>query len=579
MLSRPGRDGHLLPATDVPDADLPIWLSYADLLLAMQRRDAAREVLAGLSPRIDRMSARMVLRLWRLAARVGAEDEIVACLRALLERPLLSASEAADAVSRLHGFAPAETRDRIAERLRAQVPASEQPEFGIRAADIRGGPDAACAAFREATGPTRTAADAARLGDYLLAVGRYRSALRYLRRCHRVWPAHPRHRGLLAEAASKLGMFDVALGLLDHGSAGADGSDTLLQRVAILFRAERIDEALGRLETALARGGPDPRVLGALLEPAVFHLPARRAWSIQRTLSSVAEAPRHQTVNFRGSFLGRILAEREIFELECAQGARAEDLADRNFFAARVILDGAFPFGTAPPPEEGDATPPRRIVQYWDQGPPPPDVAAIIDTWKADPSFAHVLHDRRSAMRFLEATFEPDIAAAFRRLRTPAMRSDFLRLAELVRNGGIYADADDRLLVAPERLVGPGRGLRLFRAHVGCIPNNQIVAVPGHPVLVRALDLAVSAILGGDVDMPWGLVGPGLLTRALARELLEAGSLDAADVALLPDHMIHRTTQPFVPLPYRGTAANWRRPDRAASRRILQALDGLATAS
>lgn len=576
MLNRPGQPERLVPAADAPPDDLPLWLTYADLLLSMRDRDGARAVLAGLSALTERMTARAILRLWGLAARLGAEEAVIVCLRALLDRPVLSGAEAADALSRLHAVAPTGTRDRIAARLAAQVPVAQRRVFDMRASEVQAGPDAALRVFRAATAPTRAAGDAVRLGQRLLATGRDRIALRYLRRCRRVWPTHPRLRSLLAEAASRLGMFETSLDLLDAGSTAAERSDTVRERLTVLLRAERVEEALRLLEAAIADGPQDPRVVGVFLETAVFHLPARRARDVQRTLSSIAEAPLQHTVKFRGSFLGRVLAEKEVFEIECAHGTRAETIAHRNFFAARAIIDSAFPFGTPPPPERGDAVPPRRIVQYWDQGSPPPDIAALIETWKADSAFDHVLHDRQSAMRFLEEACAPEMLVAFRRLRTPTMRSDFLRLAELALNGGIYADADDRLLVSPERLVAPGRGLRLFRASVGCIPNNQIAVVPGHPVIVRALDLALAAIFDGDVDMPWGLVGPGLLTRALAREVLEAGGLEAADVSLRPDYQIRQTTQPSVPLPYRSTAANWRRADTAASRRLLRKLDALA---
>ena len=66
-----------------------------------------------------------------------------------------------------------------------------------------------------------------------------------------------------------------------------------------------------------------------------------------------------------------------------------------------------------------------------------------------------------------------------------------------------------------------GRSLVLAQEARGSIGNNFCAAIPGHPLIARALDAAVTAILRGDSDSVWLSTGPGLWTREFARYLAE----------------------------------------------------------
>src|SRR5262249_42863884 len=85
-------------------------------------------------------------------------------------------------------------------------------------------------------------------------------------------------------------------------------------------------------------------------------------------------------------------------------------------------------------------------------------------------------------------------------------------------------DADDRCLAHLSTIVPGDCELALYHEPYGTVGNNFIGARPNHPVIVRALDLAVQAINRGDRDVVWLSTGPGLLSRALAGTIAEAAS-------------------------------------------------------
>ena len=160
---------------------------------------------------------------------------------------------------------------------------------------------------------------------------------------------------------------------------------------------------------------------------------------------------------------------------------------------------------------------PRRVVQFWDSRPIPSDIAALIGSWD-DPfgEYEHVVFDDRSAEAFLRETCDADIVRAYRRSEHVAQRADIFRLAYLAAEGGIYVDADDRRAAPLASLAPDGATFVGYQESYGTIGNNVLAAVPAHPVIVRALELATLAVNRGDHDSIWLATGPGLMTRAFA---------------------------------------------------------------
>ncbi len=160
---------------------------------------------------------------------------------------------------------------------------------------------------------------------------------------------------------------------------------------------------------------------------------------------------------------------------------------------------------------------PRGIVQFW-HSVPPDDVREVMQSWATcNPGFAYRLFDDAGARDFLERC-DPSVLQAYRIAREPAQKADIFRLAWLFLCGGYYADADDRCLAAIAQAVPADAGLVLFQDDVGSIGNNFIGAIPGHPVIGRALEQAVQAVIRGDHEMRRLSTGAGALTRALAED-------------------------------------------------------------
>jgi tetratricopeptide (TPR) repeat protein len=163
---------------------------------------------------------------------------------------------------------------------------------------------------------------------------------------------------------------------------------------------------------------------------------------------------------------------------------------------------------------------PRRVLQFWDTAEVPADVAALMASWpRVCADFEYTRFDEPGARNYLQNHYEPAVLRAFQKCRVIAMKADLFRLAFLFREGGVYADADDR---CRHPIIALGRSdadLILYQEPPGSLGNNFIAAAPGHPVLGDALDHAVKEILESSHSHTWFATGPGQMTRAAARQL------------------------------------------------------------
>jgi len=203
-------------------------------------------------------------------------------------------------------------------------------------------------------------------------------------------------------------------------------------------------------------------------------------------------------------------------------------------------------------PAPAPTTPiPRRIVQFWDTPDPPTDILDALQSWPDhNPGWTYQRLDDTAARAFLAKTYAPDITAAYDRGREPAQKCDLFRLAWLYAFGGLYADADDRCLAPLDTSLPQGFSLIAYQEEYGTIGNNLLACTPRHPVIGRALRLAVDAINRGDADILWLATGPGLLTRAFAQEPPE-------NALILERHALRRITLPHTAMAYKRTARHW----------------------
>jgi len=112
---------------------------------------------------------------------------------------------------------------------------------------------------------------------------------------------------------------------------------------------------------------------------------------------------------------------------------------------------------------------------------------------------------------------------ALERLRVPAERADILRLEMLWQFGGVYADTDFECLRPIEPLIADVDFFCAYRK-LDRVNNALIGAVPGHPILERALDqLTPTETFGYDK----AAAGPEFLGRVL-RDYPDAKIFEAA---------------------------------------------------
>ena len=141
-----------------------------------------------------------------------------------------------------------------------------------------------------------------------------------------------------------------------------------------------------------------------------------------------------------------------------------------------------------------------------------------MQSWRDQhPDWDYQRFDDEKAREFLSSRHPSGVLSAYQRAAQPAQKAEVFRLAYLAAEGGFYAEPDDRSLASLESIVPAHARLVVFQEQYGAIASNFLGAVPGEPMIVKALDLAVQALNRGDHDVPWFSTGPGLLTRVFAQ--------------------------------------------------------------
>jgi inositol phosphorylceramide mannosyltransferase catalytic subunit len=201
------------------------------------------------------------------------------------------------------------------------------------------------------------------------------------------------------------------------------------------------------------------------------------------------------------------------------EAGRARDAA-RAHVAPATELARARAGGLAPR-AGGDVAVPKKIHLIWLHGEPPVDVARRAAAWRlANPGWA---------VRLWTEADVPDAAARHEvgeRLRSPAERTDLLRLDVLESEGGV--------VVAPElraRRLTPFVGsAACFAAGMRGSPSTVLVgATPSHPAIAAAIaEQRPRTWSGYDAEA----TGSGALARAqeAGAEIVLVEGLDATDV-------------------------------------------------
>jgi hypothetical protein len=225
---------------------------------------------------------------------------------------------------------------------------------------------------------------------------------------------------------------------------------------------------------------------------------------------------------------------------------------------------------------------PRRVVQFWDQ-PPPPEMVSLGASWcRHNPDFEHRLVSDIEAEEFLRDRLGAEAAKAFRR-GIPLAKADIFRLGWLLEEGGVFADVDTRCLGPIASILPEGRTLVLYQDELGGVGSDFVAATPHHPMIETMFRLAVEAVHTGDVAMLWASTGGGMMTRvvagSLARNWDRLFSNPEAPL-VLTTRELWRSVQRDFPLAYKRVPKRWQRTPQALrrdkSRAHLIALCGLA---
>lgn len=203
---------------------------------------------------------------------------------------------------------------------------------------------------------------------------------------------------------------------------------------------------------------------------------------------------------------------------------------------------------------------PQRIFQYWDTPDVPADVLDLMQSWRsAHPEWQYDLFDDAKARSWLAAR-APEALRAYATAREKTQKSDIFRLAVLRYEGGWYADADDRCLVPLHKLAPASARFVGYQEEYATLGNNVLGAAAGHPIIARALESAVIALLRGDRDVIWLSTGPGMLSRSFVQALPN----DPADwpaylseIAVLDKPSLRRAVAPHCHARYKFSGEHW----------------------
>jgi hypothetical protein len=209
---------------------------------------------------------------------------------------------------------------------------------------------------------------------------------------------------------------------------------------------------------------------------------------------------------------------------------------------------------------------PRRIIQYWDQPSPPADVAAMIATWRAARGFFHKLVDDAQARKFLDLHYGARITAAYDAAGHVASKADIFRLAWLYQRGGVYADADEKLVGQIDSVIPSECSVLLTWAEgiPPCIQNGFIAAEPLNKLIESALMIAVKRVeYANQTGVPlnaWIKTGPGVISMAVLDDFAIHGKpVAAAGLHLMRDAIHRNIIQSDEFLEYRKLpSGNWR---------------------
>lgn len=148
---------------------------------------------------------------------------------------------------------------------------------------------------------------------------------------------------------------------------------------------------------------------------------------------------------------------------------------------------------------------PKIIHQTWSEELTPdryPQLVRIQNSWKAA-GWEYRFYTDSDARGYIQEHFPDRFLDAFDTLVPGVFKADLFRYLVLLREGGIYADADVLLNANLEDFLTPSMSFFAPRDLVGadheaefCLWNGLIGAAPGHPFLVKVVEQVMNRVRG-----------------------------------------------------------------------------------
>ena len=266
----------------------------------------------------------------------------------------------------------------------------------------------------------------------------------------------------------------------------------------------------------------------------------------------------------------------------CEEDPLEKEDRDRSNFVRGLVQR---PNESARVPATFLATPPKRIVQFWDNlHRLPADVRECMESWRKLEQFGFELQvfDESSARDFIRVHLGSRHVTAFDKCYHPSMKSDYFRYSYIFVEGGCYVDADDvyhgttidhlfsdgRLKLQPfcydiatAQMVPPSDFVTFGTNQLSWIfyfNTTPLIAVRNHPIVERALLNATTSLEQESKDeLPevQATTGPGNLTRSVFEVLADD---TFPEKTLLVVHDWEETSTSKWPLSYRSDKRNWR---------------------
>lgn len=133
-----------------------------------------------------------------------------------------------------------------------------------------------------------------------------------------------------------------------------------------------------------------------------------------------------------------------------------------------------------------------------------------------NPTYEHRFFTDSDMKTFVAQNFDHSVRKAFNTLVPMEFKADLFRYCWLYINGGVYIDSDMTAVRPVDELVRPTDEFVSAVDSNGYIYNAFIASVKQHPILKRAIDLAVERITKRFMGDALAITGPALLADAYA---------------------------------------------------------------